>query len=518
MNYPFVHCLDPKRIVNPYTHEPMVVPCGHCKACVANRHQRLTFQCKLESVTYGSPLFVTLTYRNTCIPRADFFESTSPLGDEYDTEIGTYDLFDSETGEILSDSSLSQSDVEKLKSKFHLFGSCPYLRKSDLVKFIKRLRYYVSKNFSSIKLRYFAVGEYGPVHLRPHYHLLLWCSDPKAKSDLANYIYQAWPFGRIDCQLSEGDSAKYVAGYLNAYSTLPKVLMSLKMRPFVLHSIRLGQGFLEGEREKVYQTSPTEFIKRSLVFDGKVREFNLWRSCYAYFFPKCRGFARLSQYRLFATYSLYKSLSSIFDAASLKEYAEILATLVSSYHSEPDQLKLILSHYDCSQSYYKTYLEPALEFLAEDQDFSAIGNSYEAFNRLVTRCYLDLHLSWHFLTYCCDSKASKLDSHVHLLVSNQEINHKIQLIQEFYKTLDYNNLTSFYESQKLYYEQDLIGDEDIYHVNDENSIVPYFYNNIQHDVTLCASFRQYRFEVLENYNKNIKHKKLNDLNQLLFSD
>nr|DAK47142.1 MAG TPA: hypothetical protein [Microviridae sp.] len=28
---PFCNCLDPKRIVNPYTHECMTVPCGKCK-------------------------------------------------------------------------------------------------------------------------------------------------------------------------------------------------------------------------------------------------------------------------------------------------------------------------------------------------------------------------------------------------------------------------------------------------------------------------------------------------------
>lgn len=107
---------------------------------------------------------------------------------------------------------------------------------------------------------------------------------------------------------------------------------------------------------------------------------------------------------------------------------------------------------------------------------------------------------------------------MYVSVSNSEIEHKIDLIKTFYSSLDYMQLTSFFESQKLYYENDFIGDEQVIDLNNENSIVPYFYNNINHDVTLTGIYRQFKFEVIDSFNKNIKHKKLNDLNQILFDN
>ena len=61
---PFCKCLHPKKIVNPYTNESMVVPCGHCQACTLAKNSRYAFQCDLESYTAKHTLFITLTYAN----------------------------------------------------------------------------------------------------------------------------------------------------------------------------------------------------------------------------------------------------------------------------------------------------------------------------------------------------------------------------------------------------------------------------------------------------------------------
>lgn len=158
---PFCKCLHPKKIVNPYINESMVVPCGHCQACTLAKNSRYAFQCDLESYTAKHTLFITLTYANRYIPRATFVDSLErPFGN---------DLVDKETGEILGPSDMKQEDIDRLLNKFYLFGDVPYLRKTDLQLFFKRLRYYVSKQCPSEKVRYFAVGEYGPVHFRPLY-------------------------------------------------------------------------------------------------------------------------------------------------------------------------------------------------------------------------------------------------------------------------------------------------------------------------------------------------------------
>lgn len=102
---PFCKCLHPKRITNPYTHESMVVPCGHCEACTLAKNSRYAFQCDLESYVSKHTLFITLTYANRFIPRATVVDSL-------ERSFGN-DLVDKETGEILGAADLSSTDIGK---------------------------------------------------------------------------------------------------------------------------------------------------------------------------------------------------------------------------------------------------------------------------------------------------------------------------------------------------------------------------------------------------------------------
>jgi len=172
---PFCKCLNPQRIVNPYTHECMTVPCGKCKACILAKNSRYAFQCDLESY-------------------CSMYTVGESLG-----------VFESES-----------SQLELLQQKFNLCGSIPYLRKTDLQLFLKRFRYYVTKRLPKEKVRYYAVGEYGPVHFRPHYHLLLFLNSKEVLQICPEAVSEAWPFGRIDVQVSEGKCSSYVAGYVNS--------------------------------------------------------------------------------------------------------------------------------------------------------------------------------------------------------------------------------------------------------------------------------------------------------------
>ncbi|UVP76222.1 hypothetical protein NXW19_20430 [Bacteroides ovatus] len=228
--------------MNPYTKESMVVPCGHCQACTLAKNSRYAFQCDLESYTAKHTLFITLTYANRFIPRAMFVDSIErPYG---------CDLIDKETGEILGPADLTEDERTNLLNKFYLFGDVPYLRKTDLQLFLKRLRYYVTKQKPSEKVRYFAVGEYGPVHFRPHYHLLLFLQSDEALQICSENISKAWTLGRVDCQVSKGQCSNYVASYVNSSCTIPKVFKASSVCPFNVHSQKLGQGFLDRQREK----------------------------------------------------------------------------------------------------------------------------------------------------------------------------------------------------------------------------------------------------------------------------
>lgn len=494
---PFCKCLHPKRIINPYTNESMVVPCGHCQACTLAKNSRYSFQCDLESYSSKHTLFITLTYANRFIPRATFVDSLErPFGN---------DLVDKETGEILGPSDLTEEEKERLLNKFYLFGDVPYLRKTDLQLFFKRLRYYVTKRLPSEKVRYFAVGEYGPVHFRPHYHILLFLQSDEALQICSEAVSQAWTLGRIDCQVSKGQCSSYVASYVNSSCTLPKVFKISSVCPFCVHSQKLGQGFLNCQREKIYSLTPEGFIKRSVVLNGKYKEFDIWRSCYSYYFPRCKGFASKSSRERAYSYSIYDVARRLFPSSeTVLSLAKEIATYIYYFHNTKETYFLDIYGAVSEQS--------DLYHLSEyffDSDVLNYSVDSDEFNRYAHRIYTELLVSKHFLYFVCARNTLA------------ERKSKQRLIEDFYSRLDYMHLTSFFESQQLFYESDLIGDVDLCSDNWNNSYYPYFYNNVFTDMTLFKEspvYRLYSSDVKKLFNDRIKHKKLNDANKIFFDN
>lgn len=228
----------------------------------------------------------------------------------------------------------------------------------------------------------------------PHYHLLFYFSDPAILQVCNENLSKAWSFGRIDCQLSEGPSSQYVAGYVNSTCLIPEFLKAPSCPPFFLHSQRLGQGILQSERSKVYQTPVDEFIRRSVVLNGNYTEYSLWRSCYAYFYPKCKGFVDKSACELLATYSIYESARYVFPfAKSCYELAKETASMIHYFHGNIKQL-----------GYYSRDTEQSLklDLYFYDKDADQPVDS-DLFSRYVDRIYHELLLSRHFLYFVCDN-------------------------------------------------------------------------------------------------------------------
>lgn len=482
-----VNCTDPKRVLNPYTNQLLTVPCGKCRACHLHKNTRLAFQCDLESYSNKYTVFITLTYANRFIPRAQFKPSnTVPFG---------HDVFDKQTGEYYGEADYNEAGVDLLKDKFHLFGDIPFLRKSDLQLFFKRFRYY-AKKYTKDKIRYFGVGEYGPVHFRPHFHILLYFNDSSFLQVCEELVSKAWTYGRIDCQLSKGKCSSYVTSYVTSTCDLPRLFTLPAFKPFCVHSQRLGQGFFTCERERVYEMSPRDFIRKSVTINGVAIEFRLWRSCYAYFYPRCKGFdIKPTSERLYS-YSVYRESkelvnygNSIYDIAS-----DIYAHLVAS---------------DPSFEYGVHFDNPRLRKLIEyfrESEFDYGTTSSDSIGHHISRIYTQLLVSKHFLTYVCDTNSNEFPTH-------EEIIKKVSLIENFYKDLEYLRLTEFFESQKLYYEDDLQGDEEHLLEYRGERFIPYFYDNCP--IAGYKHLKQYHAYVQEVWKQShdrVKHKIANDKN------
>lgn len=179
---------NPRRYV-PGEPEKIPVPCGRCPQCKLRRVQSWIFRLQQEEKISSSSYFVTLTYSTDTVPitRNGFMT----------------------------------------------------LDKTDVQKFFKRLR----KLQPDVKLRYYAVGEYGENNSRPHYHILLF------NLVSTEYIEQAWTvnnenFGYVHIGAVSSASIAYTCKYIDKGSKIPIHVRDDRLREFSLMSKGLGKNYL----------------------------------------------------------------------------------------------------------------------------------------------------------------------------------------------------------------------------------------------------------------------------------
>lgn len=144
----------------------LTLRCGMCIGCKADHAREWSIRCYHESQLHEDACFVTLTYKDECLP---------PHGT---------------------------------------------LNPSDLRNWFKRLRKLVAPK----RIRYFACGEYGEKKGRPHYHICLFGFQPAlripvAKSSKGNLLFaspefdQTWTMGHANWAHFETAAARYTAHY-----------------------------------------------------------------------------------------------------------------------------------------------------------------------------------------------------------------------------------------------------------------------------------------------------------------
>lgn len=128
----------------------------------------------------------------------------------------------------------------------------------DLQRYLDRLKKWCLRNYG-VKIRYFAVGEYGTNSLRPHWHIVLFHdslqlrhafqdvwqypnSTPNNPREISNALRGAalWSFGDCTTSTTDGFASSYLSGYLNQSAHLPELLGSFPQKTF--KSTFLGEG------------------------------------------------------------------------------------------------------------------------------------------------------------------------------------------------------------------------------------------------------------------------------------
>lgn len=145
------------------------------------------------------------------------------------------------------------------------------LVKDDLQRFFKRLR----SNFvrldvihSSVKLSYYACGEYGEKGERPHFHAILFGHKLMESKD---FVEGAWSMGRVDVQPVHAESIGYVAGYV-AKKLGDFRRDTSRAAPFQLASNGIGIDWLKGNMTKLMYDGCLSFKDKSFAIPRYYRE------------------------------------------------------------------------------------------------------------------------------------------------------------------------------------------------------------------------------------------------------
>lgn len=318
------HCQHRSFITNRYTGQRIAADCGQCDYCIHKRAQKASMRVKTAGSAFKYSYFVTLTYDNEHIPlmncevlHSEYEDALSISGDKVfgyerhsyipvsdyqpeDSSLLRHIFFTQVQGTVPFDREIKEyvpvkdnwflsmdairSFIQKTQSvnnsvypaaeRYGLGNLIPFLNYVDVQNYIKRLRKYLYQILGSYEtLHFYAVGEYGPFHFRPHYHILLFTNSKEVSEVLRQCHGKSWKLGRSDFQIARGGASSYVASYVNSLSSAP--LLYRSCRAFKPRQ-RASLGFFEKgevfeECEDVYHAIEQ---KIDSVVNGRIYNFN----------------------------------------------------------------------------------------------------------------------------------------------------------------------------------------------------------------------------------------------------
>lgn len=318
------HCQHRSFITNKYTGKRIAVDCGQCDYCIHKRAQKASMRVKTAGSAFKFCWFITLTYDNAHIPLfycqvydSEYDDVLSDSGIVYGyekhsfipvseyccadpqqlrhihfTQVQGTVPYNRESGQyepvkdnwflsmdairsfiVKAQSATPYGEEGELSSRYG-DNLLPYLNYVDVQNYIKRLRKHLKTILGSYEtLHFYVVGEYGPIHFRPHYHILLFTNSERVSEVLRQCHDKSWKLGRSDFQASRGGAASYVASYVNSLSSAPLLYRSCRsFKPRQRASIGFfekGEVFEEGE--DVYHAVEQ---KIDSVINGRVYNFN----------------------------------------------------------------------------------------------------------------------------------------------------------------------------------------------------------------------------------------------------
>lgn len=171
------------------------------------KQQDWSFRLQQEQKSSKTSHFITLTYENKWLPIHETADKN---------------------GEVIYQANLVKRDLQLFMKRIRKHQQKVLENYSKLTS---------TKNTSTIpKIRYYAIGEYGSKLKRPHYHVLLFNTNPQTIKE----IESIWGLGTVDIGEVEPKSITYVTNYvINArnqyYGTRQKPFATMSKQPGIGH-------------------------------------------------------------------------------------------------------------------------------------------------------------------------------------------------------------------------------------------------------------------------------------------
>ncbi len=427
----FLSCSDPYTVS---TAKGLVqVPCGHCIPCIQKKFSATTLLLDLESQHCKYVEMINLTYNDDCIPYIDFLDDSLCSYDEsrpnevfylkfgssrmirkYNPRSKSYYLtpesikdygvpFDSKWRDYLS---LYNARVDEYYIRFperkrglaRLAGHVPVLYSDDLRKYLYRLRQFLRKSYG-IKVRFFAVGEYGSNSLRPHWHILLFHNSDELRASFRDVIdlfghsqknprqccrelldNSLWLFGDTTTKCTDKHLSSYIAGYFNQHSNNSPLVKDFPSKSF--HSSFLGLGELSSKQKSDFAKERWEsFSQRSVVTkSGIKKDVSVASALYS---QLCCRFTGSSAYNVDETYTLLSSVFSVLKATEINYNDEVeLYNFYLSLYNFNFTNKMLEFSLSCLRDYVEKIVNPILQNPTKDFTLASLKSLFYASTKL----------------------------------------------------------------------------------------------------------------------------------------
>lgn len=483
-------CLNPTYIIGKDGH-PMPVPCGKCKYCQLQKSKNNKRLCDIEADNHNYTYFVTLTYDTANVPYIKLYECDFSHQD-FVNENSIYHIVPCERisenisiKDMISHINLPQPTFDDIIYRVDYKNTADNNRINvlyypDLQNFLKRLRKNVTK-FSNSPIRYYAVGEYGPEHYRPHWHIILYFNDKQISENIVSVVSQSWKYGFTNTSKSRGKVSHYLTSYVNSNAIIPDLFKIKQIRPRALHSKFFGLSILKPFEKEIIEKGFEFFATTDFSISNTIVNLYPTKNIRDYYFPKISGFSELSFDDKVDLYSLYLYTDYIKKFYGFTNLHDLFTFYIHVIQSDPSYYLDI--HKDSCTNFLRT--------------LSLIYQLADPYRRDTDEDYL-----FHkFLSaYYTSKRFCKLYD-----VNTINVSTKLCLIDRFYMDFELSLINKFYEQLETY--------SSLCETTDELNSVFLFYNNgvnFIHGKVNNPLEEIARIQIDEDFENTIKHKKLND--------